>query len=590
MFGSGNEPATVDAFKATDVYKAKLAAGELYDYDAGSLVSIGSVGVWSQELPEGYEPCGYVESLRYGNAIKTGVIPTANFGMDITFLTNDEIGSGSYGCICGGRVSSGNKDFQLTTFSGTPSTYQGSLRGGSNSANPAITIGIKQRVFWKNGSLTRADGVTLAYSPNQAGEYEIYLFALNNGGTIAQCNIKPARIYRATFFDGNTTVADFVPCIHGDEVGFYDLIGNEFHGNFGSANALVAGTDDWQPQTTITAPLRSAGSIHDRLVAGKSEWTVERKVGSVDLGSLTWYYYSSGNEPFMYTAATALPNIKPSTNALLCSAYKTNGSAGEKRIVSTSTTSIRIFDSSYTDPAAFKTAMSGVYLYYELATPTNDTPTSYSTIQLGTAFTVGTELDSTFSMTSWDGAAEADTISVSRVNADGTTTPLLTDGASGSGVVDKYAPLNTPYQYAVTTTSAAKAIRTVYVDNLLESDRWFAYWGDNMASAKWNPDNGGIQLARPQKVRVFYAGRKDPVSYDGAAVSLTETPSWVVVDRSEVAPFVQLIEDGGRGVYKSCDGWVYHADFDLTLTPKYIAIGYYGGVGLTVTRIAGDLL
>ena len=64
----------------------------------------------------------------------------------------------------------------------------------------------------------------------------------------------------------------------------------------------------------------------------------------------------------------------------------------------------------------------------------------------------------------------------------------------------------------------------------------------------------------------------------------------MLVDRAEVQPFVQLIEDGGRGVYKSCDGWVYHADFDLTLTPKYIAIGYYGGVGLTITRIAGDLI
>lgn len=335
IFGSGNEPATVDAFKATDVYKAKLAAGELYDYDAGSLVSIGSVSV--------------------------------------------------------------------------------------------------------------GDG-------------------------------------------------------------------------------------------TITTPLRSAGTIHDRLVAGKDEWTVERKVGT--------RAYQSGDE---------------------------------------------------SDPDVLT---DGTTTYYALTTPTTDTPASYTTIQLGTAFTVGTELDSTFSMTSWDGAAEADTISVSRVNADGTTTPLLTDGQSGAGIVDKYAPLNTAYQYAITTASAAKAIKTVYVDNLLESDRWFAYWTakvdettvERMASAKWNPDNGGIQLSRPQKVRVFYAGRKDPVSYDGSAVSLTETPSWLIIDRDEIQPFVQLIEDGGRGVYKSCDGWVYHADFDLTLTPKYTAIGYYGGVGLTVTRIAGDLL
>lgn len=181
-------------------------------------------------------------------------------------------------------------------------------------------------------------------------------------------------------------------------------------------------------------------------------------------------------------------------------------------------------------------------------------------------------------------------ISVARVNPDGSLTPLITDGASGAGVLDRYAPLNKTYQYAVTTKAASQAVKTVYVDNEIVTDLWFAYWGENIASAKWNPDNGGIQLSRPQKTRVFYAGRKDPVSYDGAAVALSETPSWMLVDRDEKQPFIQLIEDGGRGVYKSCDGWVYHADFDLTLNPKYTAIGYYGGMMLSITRIAGEQL
>lgn len=189
------------------------------------------------------------------------------------------------------------------------------------------------------------------------------------------------------------------------------------------------------------------------------------------------------------------------------------------------------------------------------------------------------------------GAAEpAVSISVARVNADGTITPLLTDGASGSGFVDRYAPLNTTYQYAVTTKASTQAVKTVYVDNVIESDYWFAYWGENVAKAKWNPDNGGIQITRPSKTRVYYAGRRDPVSYDGHAVALTETPSWMFIGKDEVEPFVKLIEDGGRGIYKSCDGWVYHADFDLTLTPAYTAIGYYGGASLGITRIAGERL
>jgi hypothetical protein len=42
-----------------------------------------------------------------------------------------------------------------------------------------------------------------------------------------------------------------------------------------------------------------------------------------------------------------------------------------------STAKIFVIDNSYTDAATFKTAMSGVYLVYELATPTTETADPY---------------------------------------------------------------------------------------------------------------------------------------------------------------------------------------------------------------------
>lgn len=196
------------------------------------------------------------------------------------------------------------------------------------------------------------------------------------------------------------------------------------------------------------------------------------------------------------------------------------------------------------------------------------------------------------------GGEPAVSVSVARINPDGTRVQLITEGASGSSFTDMYAPLNTAYQYAVSTMSGAGAVKTVYFDNEIETDLWFVYWKsaeagavvDNVASAKWNPSQTGINISRPQKTRVYYAGRKDPVSYDGHAISLTETPSWMFIEKSEADVFVKLINDGGRGIYKSCDGWVYHADFDLALTPSYTSIGYYGGASLGITRIAGDAL
>ena len=357
--------------------------------------------------------------------------------------------------------------------------------------------------------------------------------------------------------------------------------------------------------------LAGIGDIKDTASIGATT-TIERRVGCVDLGSLTWGITATDttNVYRMYadlpTAAYAASNSQPAN--LICSAYDTisadraylkyTGVAGASTMGR-----VFVYDPYYntsSSAAAFKTAMSGVLLYYELETPTTEsvTGTDYGELEVPDWLTLNAYQDSPITALYGNGIEDVDSISVARVNADGSITPLLEDGQAGAGIVDKYAPLNTPYQYAVTTMSAAHAVNTVYIDNEIITDLWFAYWthkdGDTVteviASAKWNPDNGGLQVTRPQKTRVYYAGRKDPVSYDGSAVALSETPSWMLVDRSEVQPFVQLIEDGGRGVYKSCDGWVYHADFDMTLTPKYTAIGYYGGIMLSVTRIAGEQL
>lgn len=735
IFGSGNEPTTVDAFKATDIYKAKLAAGELYDYDAGSLVSIGSnlqawnqlfdnsapsenvngadftnngdgtwnvTGDWSSTpykyagsapcdinhkllvmqatnpsnayLQIGFDCCegstwkhtmlasgatsiltipSYIEmdNIKPFIVISPGWVSTDNIKVTPRIIDLTAI----YGA---GNEPTSTSDARVTALTSYAATHYQKVVGGVMEGNTGGVVVTGRNLlrdseamgasWYKAANASVSDGVAILTEPSTLDWNSVlgssYVpFSELNGKSVAVSFEYKASTNISGYVD--ITASSRMPSQNTDNTrtkyqtkqetfaaasewtrytwDFGTLTEAALQSGSGEVNSIfvriynrtasstlqvrhmqleIADTAHaYEPyrMTPIPATLRSAGSVHDQLQAGKDSWTVARKVGYVDLGSINWTYTSGDHSRFVgYLDNYKKPSSDLGMPNAICAKYTVDAlqhiydHITDKTIGFHHTAyAVWVYDSTAgTDAATFKTAMSGVYLFYELATPTTDTATSYSTIQLGTAFTVGTELDSTFEMTSWDGAAEAVSISVSRVNADGTTTPLLTDGASGSGVVDKYAPLNTPYQYAVTTTSAAKAIKTVYVDNIIETDRWFAYWGENVASAKWNPDNGGIQLQRPQKVRVFYAGRKDPVSYDGSAVSLTETPSWVLVDRAEVQPFVQLIEDGGRGVYKSCDGWVYHADFDLTLTPKYIAIGYYGGVGLTITRIAGDLL
>ena len=609
IFGSGNEPATVDAFKATDIYKAKLAAGELYDYDAGSLVSIGSVTVYDSSIvPAPYRAVEYIESAS-GAYIDTGYVPDndSGFMLDVEVQTwsNDKY---YFGCFStspnnNGRFGvimqySGDGLYNYTQYCGFGG-YQSipSQRYTSTTWPDRITVEcnyLDSRKAYINGG-----NVWNVSTFDNAGTLPIFVGAVNVNGTATAYN---QRIYRLKLTQGDAVVRDYIPAEAKDgTIGLFEVMTGTFYSNAGSGSFTAGSYIDMAP-TVITATLRSAGSIRDQLQAGKTSWTVERNVGVLTLvGTENWQrsVISGSSTPVYWISNSYLPASMFENRERYAAGWTTKTgdwsgySDGDIGVpYGTGNAGILFVDSTCADVTAWKAkvAANNITVFYAKATPTTDTATSYSTIQLGTAFTVGTELDSTFELTSWDGSADAVSISVSRVNPDGTLTPLITVGASGSGLVDRYAPLNTPYQYAVTTKASSQAVKTVYVDNIIETDYWFAYWGENIAKAKWNPDNGGIQVTRPQKTRVYYAGRRDPVSYDGHAVSLTETPSWMFLGKDEVDTFVGLIEDGGRGVYKSCDGWVYHADFDLTMTPSYTAIGYYGGASLGIIRIAGERL
>ena len=117
------------------------------------------------------------------------------------------------------------------------------------------------------------------------------------------------------------------------------------------------------------------------------------KMGVVDLGTLNWQYNGSSPYKWFYTSALA-STIKPvATNLdkanILSPIYEvtTRAAVGadeskDYAIWLDRDKYIGVRDSRYTSAAAFKTAMSGVQLVYELATPTTYTltPTEVSTL------------------------------------------------------------------------------------------------------------------------------------------------------------------------------------------------------------------
>ena len=155
-----------------------------------------------------------------------------------------------------------------------------------------------------------------------------------------------------------------------------------------------SGYDQYYPYELLTnndtgvEVLRSAGNVADiKLPDG----TIKRNIGVVDLGSLTWTYNTTLSMP---TFIAELPGGKHtgSTAAIKCICPKyvstLDGYAFEtlpvdKMIAAGSgywavVSLVEIHDSSYNNAADFKTAMSGVYLFYELETPTEEQGTPYS--------------------------------------------------------------------------------------------------------------------------------------------------------------------------------------------------------------------
>lgn len=119
---------------------------------------------------------------------------------------------------------------------------------------------------------------------------------------------------------------------------------------------------------------------------------VTRKYGIVDLGTLTWSTapISGGNQRFY----AMISNVKPTGDAtkianIICPKYIAISNASqyggtEGICIHQSNHEVNIYDTNYlnSSTSVFKTAMSGVYLVYELATPTYEDSSPFEANQI----------------------------------------------------------------------------------------------------------------------------------------------------------------------------------------------------------------
>jgi hypothetical protein len=131
---------------------------------------------------------------------------------------------------------------------------------------------------------------------------------------------------------------------------------------------------------TLPSPvtLRSAGSVAEEYYPETGR--VTHPIGQVDAGTLDWGY--NGSYGF-YVPLSTIPNIKAgsysASSELLCPSYtkstqeQITAIGGTDMAMAIGIQFLYASNSKYSDAASFKAAMSGVPLYFELATPSADT-------------------------------------------------------------------------------------------------------------------------------------------------------------------------------------------------------------------------
>ena len=337
MFGAGNEPSTPEEFRA-------MFPDDYYPYNAGELKSI---------APTSVEASG-IERFQMLDKSKFTATTTIS---GITFTNNGD-----------GTI----------TYNGTaPATINYNLQAG-------LKVVVGHKYFSYVGENTNGKISVLLYAssdpyntfdnrfPNADGEIST---ALKSSDTVyyqpkARPNISYSNfILKPQFFDltemfgaGNepTTPAEFWQRVPEKLYGYNP---NDYKSaNIPSSKYFPDG-------------MKSAGSVYDE-INFLSQKAIKR-IGAVDMGTLNWLYAEAEQHQRFVADLDGIKTTSQSTKGnLVCSKYTTvsindvYSHAADKTIaVHYTDEKVWVYDTAYTNAAAFKAAMSGVMLYYELATP-----------------------------------------------------------------------------------------------------------------------------------------------------------------------------------------------------------------------------
>lgn len=312
MFGSGNEPSTVEEFE-------KIFPADYYPYNAGEIISAGTEEV----VEQGKNLFDYTDKIYYGanvSKVENGVIYTK--GLTTTALNIPTIAENKY-----------TLSFKVKSNAANQDGLRWSLQKEKNTS------------YAHDSSLIKSE---VGYAAN--AEYQAVATFVATTDFVSLCTIMPM-VYDVQL-ENSDTATDYSP--------FYQ-------------------TEHPIPEAIKAMPGYgwSAGTAKNYVDYENKKYV--QCVDSVDLGALNWVAGDSGKVGFQTSQVKGQKLTKNYTISpnFLCSKYSTKtqnevwGKTNVTGITADANTDgyIYVNDTSYTDATAFKQAMQGVILYYELANP-----------------------------------------------------------------------------------------------------------------------------------------------------------------------------------------------------------------------------
>ena len=207
----------------------------------------------ANNLPVGYTALDYIQ-ISGSQYVNTGY--KANNNTRVVCKTNFAK-QGTATWIFGGRNEPAVATFGFLTYQNLYRSDFDTSQGMSFDATytEPYVIDKNKNLTYVNGELKHSVG---QYEPFQS-EQNLYLFANNNGGSVAGYAPSGTRIYYCQIYDNDTLVRNFLPCTDANgTIGLLDLVSGVLYKNGGTGN-FIAGPAKVGP--TISGVPADAGLV-----------------------------------------------------------------------------------------------------------------------------------------------------------------------------------------------------------------------------------------------------------------------------------------------------------------------------------------